>query len=235
MSPASKSHIPIIPVIDILNGVVVRGIAGHREQYQPLKSQLTNSTNPIVVAEALIHEFNPPALYVADLDGIMCQQRNHELYQQLTQLRVPIWLDTGIQSTLDVQALLDLPELHLILGTETILIPEEIVSIECTWPAEQLLLSLDFRDGQFQHPNEPNPHRWLENSSINRVIVLNVSSVGMSQGPNMLETCVQLQQAFPTIQLITGGGIRDEADLMLLQQKGIQGALVASALHDGRI
>ncbi|MBC8130797.1 MAG: nickel transporter, partial [Rhizobiaceae bacterium] len=35
--------------------------------------------------------------------------------------------------------------------------------------------------------------------------------------------------------VFAAGGVRDEDDLMRLEKAGIAGALVASALHDGRI
>jgi phosphoribosylformimino-5-aminoimidazole carboxamide ribotide isomerase len=37
------------------------------------------------------------------------------------------------------------------------------------------------------------------------------------------------------LHLVTGGGVRDIADLTRLVELGVQGVLVASALHDGRI
>ena len=34
-----------IPVLDIVNGVVVRGVAGNRQQYRPIRSLLTESVD----------------------------------------------------------------------------------------------------------------------------------------------------------------------------------------------
>ena len=63
----------VIPVIDILDGLVVHAIRGRRQEYQPLKSSLCNSVDPIEVAKAFkTLGFNE--LYIADLDGITKRQ-----------------------------------------------------------------------------------------------------------------------------------------------------------------
>jgi uncharacterized protein related to proFAR isomerase len=38
-----------------------------------------------------------------------------------------------------------------------------------------------------------------------------------------------------TIPIYTGGGVRSIQDLKILKEKGIQGALVATAFHNGNI
>jgi uncharacterized protein related to proFAR isomerase len=60
----------VIPVIDILHGQVVHGIAGNRSSYQPIQSRLTASTHPLDVAKAFHEVFGFTKLYVADLDAI---------------------------------------------------------------------------------------------------------------------------------------------------------------------
>ena len=66
----------IIPVLDILNGVVVRGVAGQRDRYRRVQSQLTSSCDPSVIMRALEGEFDLHRFYIADLDAIQCQQLN---------------------------------------------------------------------------------------------------------------------------------------------------------------
>ena len=59
-----------LPVLDIRGGIVVRALAGRRSEYRPLVSQLTDSTDPVVVAEAIRADFGWTEFYVADLDAI---------------------------------------------------------------------------------------------------------------------------------------------------------------------
>jgi uncharacterized protein related to proFAR isomerase len=45
--------VKIIPVVDVLKGIVVHAVRGKRKEYQPLKSVLCASTDPVEVAVAL--------------------------------------------------------------------------------------------------------------------------------------------------------------------------------------
>ena len=49
----------LIPVLDVMNGVVVRGVGGRRSEYRPIVSQLTSSTDPVEVARVLIELVSP--------------------------------------------------------------------------------------------------------------------------------------------------------------------------------
>ena len=60
----------ILPVLDLKQGLVVHGVAGRRDEYQPIVSRLTNSARPLDVAKALREHFGFDQLYLADLDAI---------------------------------------------------------------------------------------------------------------------------------------------------------------------
>ena len=67
------------------------------------------------------------------------------------------------------------------------------------------------------------------------MIVLDLARVGTGQGVGTLSLCRQLRALWPEINLVAGGGVRNLADLHDLQESGCHAALVASALHDGRL
>jgi phosphoribosylformimino-5-aminoimidazole carboxamide ribotide isomerase len=67
------------------------------------------------------------------------------------------------------------------------------------------------------------------------MIVLDLAQVGVGAGVATGNLCRQLRQRFAGLRLITGGGVRHEEDLTELAALGIDGVLVASALHDGRL
>ena len=54
-------------------------------------------------------------------------------------------------------------------------------------------------------------------------------------GVGTLALCRHLRAAHPGCELIAGGGVRGPADLELMAGAGCDAALVASALHDGRL
>ncbi|MBT3891388.1 MAG: hisA/hisF family protein, partial [Planctomycetaceae bacterium] len=68
-----------------------------------------------------------------------------------------------------------------------------------------------------------------------KMIVLDVTAVGGGQGVETLSLTKKLAGKFPDLEIISGGGVRSVEDLKALATAGCQYALVASALHDGRI
>ena len=60
----------ILPVIDLKGGIVVRGVAGQRDQYRPVESCFTADAQPASVAMGLTERFCFRQVYVADLDAI---------------------------------------------------------------------------------------------------------------------------------------------------------------------
>ena len=66
------------------------------------------------------------------------------------------------------------------------------------------------------------------------VIVLDLARVGTSAGPDVA-LIAEIHAAFPELELLAGGGVRDADDLRALEDAGAAGALVATALLDGAI
>jgi phosphoribosylformimino-5-aminoimidazole carboxamide ribotide isomerase len=66
------------------------------------------------------------------------------------------------------------------------------------------------------------------------VAVLDLARVGAGDG---LDThlIARVRNAAPGVSLLAGGGVRGLDDLMRLADAGCDGALVATALHNGRL
>jgi phosphoribosylformimino-5-aminoimidazole carboxamide ribotide isomerase len=80
------------------------------------------------------------------------------------------------------------------------------------------------------------PHelvKILNGYDIRDIIVLELSKVGTSAGidTDFLRGVVELS----THSVLLGGGIRDMADINALKEIRVSGALVATAVHEGRI
>jgi phosphoribosylformimino-5-aminoimidazole carboxamide ribotide isomerase len=71
-------------------------------------------------------------------------------------------------------------------------------------------------------------------AGVETVIVLDLARVGGSRGVDdaMLS---DMRAALPGVDLIAGGGVRDQSDLDRLAAAGANGALVATAVHRGVI
>ncbi|HEV7223801.1 MAG TPA: hypothetical protein VGN42_13930, partial [Pirellulales bacterium] len=58
----------MIPVIDLMGGLVVRGVGGRRHEYRPIESRLCAGANPAAIARALREQFAIDEIYLAELD-----------------------------------------------------------------------------------------------------------------------------------------------------------------------
>ena len=69
---------------------------------------------------------------------------------------------------------------------------------------------------------------------ITRLIVLDLARVGGGFGAGTEGLCRDIASTYPHVEVFAGGGIAGPEDLQRLEACGVRGALVASALHDGR-
>lgn len=210
----------------------MRAQRGQRDHYQPLVSKLCVSAEPLEVVRGLLalHPFR--TLYIADLDAI--GQRSHHL-QTVAKLRdaypqLNIWVDAGfsnITSCTPWQAL----DIHYVIGSESQSDLAGASSLFEYLGRDRAILSLDSLRNQFKGPLP-----LLENTTLwpSRIIAMNLDRVGSHAGPDF-ELLQQLQQQSPASRIHAAGGVRNSADLQALADKGIAGALIASALHDAHI
>lgn len=236
----------IIPVLDILDQIIVHGVAGQRDTYRPIDSCLTQSHQPIDVARALHDEFQISEFYVADLDAIMYGKLNLDLYQKLLDAGFTFLLDCGLRRAIDSEPLNSLQGISIVAGLETLSAPHELGELVRQWGAEQTLFSLDLKQGKPIVSDAPenefvsidNPLEIAElgiRQGIQQMILLDLAQVGTGKGTGTEKLCHTLHTHHSELQLITGGGIHNQDDLLAQTKLGANGVLVASALHDGRI
>ena len=220
----------IIPVVDLKGGMVVRARVGQRDQYRPIKTPLSPTSDPVDVTYGLLSVHPFKTLYIADLDAI---EGTGDHRGTLTRLKaafpqLTLWIDNGIADRHRAEDLLDAGLGHLVLGSET---QADLTLVRHFTADARVALSLDFRGLSFQGPPEllNEPTCWPQ-----RVIVMTLARVGSGAGPD-LERLSAIRVVAPEKRIFAAGGVRDAADLGLLKRTGIAGALIASCLHDGRL
>ncbi|MDB5388871.1 MAG: hisF 3 [Planctomycetaceae bacterium] len=237
----------LIPVLDLLNGVVVRGVAGQRESYRPVQSQIVDTAEPLDVARAFRKHFGLETLYVADLDAILHNRPNLETYTQLAAAGFAISVDAGIHDIQSAEAILQTGVDSVIAGLESTPAPHFLEELIARCGSSRIVFSLDLKHGQ---PLSSSP-AWDGLSAfqiaqsvlacgVRRMIVLDLAQVGISTGITTLPLCSEIQmlaedETASKLELITGGGVRDARDLDSLAQAGIDGVLIASAFHNGKL
>ena len=218
----------IIPVIDLMGGVVVRAVAGRRYEYRPIRSQLVDSPDPPHVAERLLEASGATELYVADLDAIITGNPvGNGVREFLTGVGVDVLFDGGFRTLPNID---DFPHpVRPVIASETFGRP---TSAEAEWA-----FSIDLNDGA-SVGNVGSPVSLAADAvaaGFRTLIVLDVARVGTDTGPGTTAFLGDIRARFPEVELIAGGGIRDRDDTARLTDLGVDAVLVASALHDGRL
>ncbi len=230
----------VLPVIDLLEGLVVRGVAGRRTEYRPLQSRLVETAVPLDVARALRDEFGFQRLYVADLDGILHRRPNWAAYQRLIDDGFRLLVDAGISEIEEARRLNGLG-CEVVIGLESSASPEQVSRLVAACDAVTFSLDLQngrpmLAEGASDWSNDPREIvRQAIDCGVSRLIVLDLADIGMAGGTRTGSLCQSLLAEFPGLHLTCGGGVRGVEDLRAWQALGAKQILIASALHDGRL
>jgi phosphoribosylformimino-5-aminoimidazole carboxamide ribotide isomerase len=237
----------VIGVLDLRAGQSVHAVAGDRERYAPVQRVAGATVRPgdaCALARSYRDLFGISELYAADLDAIASSAIGSEhgaLVAELATIGRTLWLDAGISSPELARRAVDLGATTVIVGLETLPSYRALERICGEVGGSRVAFSLDLRD------SVPLTHRdFVEQAApediaaqaagagVTAVIVLDVARVGTGAGLNypLIE---RVRRVAPDVTLVAGGGIAGRHDLVRLSNAGCDGALVASALHDGRL
>jgi phosphoribosylformimino-5-aminoimidazole carboxamide ribotide isomerase len=230
----------VIPVIDVLNGIVVHAVRGKRREYKPLQSILCNSVEPIEVAK-VFKTLGFSELYVADLDAIIdCSANFQALKQIVDETGLKLMVDAGVTSIERAKKLLDCGVSKVAIGTETLQSKSFVAEAVKAFGSERVLVSLDLKGEKvlvkLGFSGCLNPMcllREFKAVGVLGVIVLDLVRVGSGEGVNVDFLSEVLAEGGTDV--FVGGGVRDIKDLVELRDLGVSGVLVASALHSGKI
>ena len=223
-------------VLDILNGAVVHALRGERRSYRPITefSRLVSTSEPL----GLLGELCPQEVYVADLNLITGKGDNLKAIGEISGMAKTM-ADIGISRLTDLDRLP--PAVSPVLGTETASLSLiEEAAAELIRRGGRAVVSIDMKKGRLLTSDpglagrEPiSLLKSLNHLDLEGVILLDLERVGASTG---LDT-VFLNAAAEASRhpLILGGGIKGEEDLEALEEMGFAGALLATAVHNGRI
>ena len=166
----------------------------------------------------------------------------------LAGLGSPLWLDAGVSSVDQAHHALGLGAARVVVGLETLPSFDALAGICAALGGDCVAFSLDLRDG------EPVFVRGVSGASrgiptgepaqlvaaraaaagVGAVVVIDLARVGTGTGIDF-ELIARVRGATPGLTLLAGGGVRALEDLVRLADSGCDGALVATALHDGRL
>jgi phosphoribosylformimino-5-aminoimidazole carboxamide ribotide isomerase len=241
-----------IPVIDLMDGAVVRARRGDRGSYRPIVTPLAPGSDPVDIARALLARCptpadEPPLLYVADLDALTGGAIQLDALRRLLDAlpEVYLWLDAGFRDpghAADVRHSLAEQRVQAVIASESLADACSLEALAEDDDGAHAILSLDCR---LSTPMDPagvwqRPDLWPAT-----VIVMTLDRVGAGAGPDV-RTLGQLRERAGASSAASGrvstarrwigaGGLRHADDLRVAAAAGAHAWLVASALHDGRL
>lgn len=219
--------IEIIPVLDIMNGLVVHAIAGRREEYKPLSESVLASTPDPSLILACLKNMNFTTVYIADLDAIMERGDNSSVINTAVALNFKVLADIGRRGL----HLADSSKVIYVIGTEYVKYPGEVELLAGR------AISLDMRGDEVLFSNTrrkiDDVIEEFKTVEFKKILAIDLSRVGTELGVNR-DVVVKLAKNFPG-KLIVGGGVRGENDVLYLKNLGVIGVLVATAIHKGAI
>src|SRR5262249_1584665 len=236
----------VIGVIDLRGGQAVHARAGRRDRYQPVQivaGAPITSGDPVALARADAERLGLPELDVADLDALGGQPSQDAPIAAIAAIGAPLLLDIGVTS-------IDRAGHALALGAHRVIVALETLSgfdtLDRTCRAlggDRVAFSLDLRDGRpivasaaGIGPGETPQSLTARalSAGVGTVIVIDLARVGVGGGLDV-ELLARIRTAAHGVALLAGGGVRGSGDLERLAAAGCDGALVATALHDGRL
>jgi HisA/HisF family protein len=252
----------IVPVLDLQGGIVVHARRGQRAHYAPLRSPLVDGCEPVAVARALCAVAQTSRLYVADLDALAGEPVDVSTLTTLSAV-AELWVDAGAVALERASDLARADVARNIVGTESLgpaapgmraagapgmraagapgMRAADAPGMRAAGAPPPLVLSIDLRDGRLISPRPELAGRGpvaagplATGLGVRELIVIDLARVGSNSGPP-LRAVAELAAALPGLAIYAGGGVRNDADLRALQSAGATGALVATALHEGRI
>jgi len=249
----------VVGVLDLLADRAVHARGGQRSLYEPVVMVAGEPIQPghaPSLARAYIDRLGLDEIYVADLTAIAASvERAHHRQRSraepprhastldgITACGAVVWLDAGIATPDDARHAMHLGATRVVVGLETLPSWRALEEICHLVGPPHVSFSLDLRDGapiSSLHlvSGRTRPETIVELAAaagVSSVIVLELARVGTSAGPDV-EMIEAVRRAVPVVNLFAGGGVRGPEDLHRLADAGCHGALVATALHDGRL
>jgi phosphoribosylformimino-5-aminoimidazole carboxamide ribotide isomerase len=227
----------IIPAIDIIEGRCVR-----LEQGDYSRKKIYDK-DPLEFAKQLEGQ-GFGYLHLVDLDGAKAGKPvNMKILEKIcSQTRLVVDYGGGVKDTTALSRVFDNGARQITAGSIAVKNPEEVGSWLEQFGSERIILGADVKEKKVFINGWKTESEWqlfpflkfyLE-KGIQYVVCTDISRDGLLGG-SAVELYKEILKAFPTLKLIASGGVNSAEDLGLLQNTGLDGAIVGKALLENRI
>jgi phosphoribosylformimino-5-aminoimidazole carboxamide ribotide isomerase len=228
----------IIPAVDIKDGKCVRLKQGR------MNEETVFSSNPVEMAEKWA-SYGIELLHVVDLDGAFQKKpHNIQIIQQIiSSINIPVQVGGGIRNLSTIQMYLDMGVDRVVLGTEAIRNPEQVIKFCAQFP-DQIVIGIDAKEGmvavegwtETTSVTAIDLAKQFENSGIAAINFTDIHRDGMQTGPNINETKALAKAV--SIPIVASGGvstIKDIENLLNVAEHGIVGVICGRSLYEGTL
>lgn len=231
----------IYPAIDLRGGHVVRLRQGDYAQEQ------CYAQDPVALAQSCA-QAGAPWLHVVDLDGARSgESANFAAIERIAhKAALQVQAGGGVRSEDDFRRFVDAGVARVVVGSLAVRDPALVRHLLWRYGADSLTLALDARadvDGVFRvavagwREQQGTPLDGLlagyAAEGFRHFLVTDIARDGMLSGPNV-GLYRHLRALAPEASILASGGVQGLADLAVLRELGLAGAIVGKALLDGR-
>jgi phosphoribosylformimino-5-aminoimidazole carboxamide ribotide isomerase len=229
--------IQIIPAIDLIDGKCVRLTQGDYAQ-----KKIYNE-NPLEVAKSF-EDAGIQRLHLVDLDGAK-QKRivNHKVLELLaTKTNLHIDFGGGVQSDEMIEIAFNSGAKQVTGGSVAVKNPILFEGWLQSYGGEKIILGADARDEKiaisgWEEATTTSVYDFVGNyieKGAKYTISTDVAKDGLLEGPSF-QLYKNLQDQFPSLQIIASGGVSVMDDILKLDEMNIFGVIVGKAIYEGRI
>lgn len=222
----------VIPAVDLLDGKLVSLFQGDFERRE------IEEDDPLDMIEYFKNQ-GAQEIHVVDLNGArQGQPENEDIIQEILQSfsKLNIQVGGGIRSINTARRYLHEGADAVIVGTAAVKNPYLIGEMIQEFGSKKVIASLDAKDGELALSG------WEEESGVgvktqlvrmldygvNRIIYTDINRDGTLAGPN-----INALKSFgrQEIEITVSGGISSQEELKMLEENGIDRAIVGTALY----
>ena len=231
----NKNEMLIMPAVDIKNGKCVQLVQGEPG------SEMVKIDNPEKVAKYW-EDLGAKNIHVIDLSGTIDGETSFDIIKKiLNEVSVPIQLGGGIRNLDYARQLLDLDIERLIIGTMGIQQPETITQLSDEYGTERIMISLDSKDNKvvikgWQEKIDKSPSEIandFKEHGAGSILFTNVDVEGLLGG-FYTEPVEDLKKSVD-LPIVYSGGITTIDDIKKLNESGVEGIVIGSALYTDKI
>jgi len=231
-----------MPVLDLRAGRAVLARRGVRHRYAPVRSVLVPECgDALALARALRDRLGCEECYVADLDAVGGGPPQRALVRALAALGGRLAVDAAVATPARARETAADGARWVVVALETLPRFAALAAVVRELGRERVVFSLDLRRGRpvtlAAPPGVGGPLQLAGDAvraGAGAVLVLDLARIGTGVGVD-LALVAAVRRAHQDVEVWAGGGVGGRRDLDRLADAGCDRALVATALHDGRL